>query len=114
MYLNYIRPIMRKLALIAILIFGTTVAVSAQVFVQNTMYSFNRFIYNPAAAGMKQPGTEYQSNLTLVGRQQWLGIPGAPRMMSASYTTRLPDGWNSGAGIYVMRDEVRASYRQQA
>ena len=57
-----------------------SLSASAQVYFQNTMYAFNRFVYNPAAAGMSQIGMENGVNLTLLGRQQWLGIEGAPRL----------------------------------
>ncbi|MEM7370522.1 MAG: type IX secretion system membrane protein PorP/SprF [Bacteroidota bacterium] len=78
-----------------VLLFGLcvvlTVAASAQVFFQNTMYPYTRFMYNPAAAGMTNPGMEAGANFTMMGRQQWLGVPGAPRTPVFAFNAPLPN-----------------------
>ena len=95
---------MRIFALVAFLLGALTYSAIGQTFVQNTMHPFSRFLYNPAAAGTKMPGTNYRSTLTLLGRQQWLGLDGAPRTISAMYSTPL-DGISSAVGASIIRDE---------
>ncbi|MEM6802758.1 MAG: type IX secretion system membrane protein PorP/SprF [Bacteroidota bacterium] len=95
---------MRIFALVAFLLGALTYSAVGQTFVQNTMHPFSRFLYNPAAAGTKMPGTNYRSTLTLLGRQQWLGLDGAPRTISAMYSTPL-DGISSAVGANIIRDE---------
>ncbi len=73
---------------------------NAQVFIQNTLYPFNRSIYNPAAVGMGQ-GT----NLTLMGRLQWLGIDGAPTLFTTSVDTKV-DAIQGGVGGYIIADKL--------
>ncbi|MEM8886643.1 MAG: type IX secretion system membrane protein PorP/SprF [Bacteroidota bacterium] len=95
---------MRIFVLVAILLGALTFSAVGQTFVQNTMHPFSRFLYNPAAAGTKMPGTDYRSTLTLLGRQQWLGLDGAPRLISAMYSTPL-QGISSAVGASIIRDE---------
>lgn len=78
----------------------------AQVFVQNTMYSFNRYLYNPAAAGITAPANfEGGANLTLLGRLQWMGVDGGPNLFGAMFTAPL-ESISSGIGVYAIRDEL--------
>jgi len=72
----------------------------AQVFVQNTLYPYNRFIYNPAAAGISG-----ETRLTVMGRLQWLGLDGAPRLLTANIDAPLRL-FDSGVGAYIIRDEL--------
>jgi len=95
---------MRIFAFVAFLVCALSFSAVGQTFVQNTMHPFTRFLYNPAAAGIKMPGTEYRSTLTLLGRQQWLGLEGAPRTISAMYSTPL-EQLSSAAGASIIRDE---------
>lgn len=72
----------------------------SQVFIQNTLYPYNRFVYNPAAAGTAD-GTQ----LALMGRLQWLGIDGGPRLVTASINTPL-ETLQSGVGVHFVLDEL--------
>lgn len=72
---------------------------NAQVFIQNTLYSFNRVVYNPAAAGIGG-GT----NVTLLGRLQWLGIDGAPTLFTTSADTKIEG--IGGVGAYIIADKL--------
>ncbi|RMG28883.1 MAG: type IX secretion system membrane protein PorP/SprF [Bacteroidetes bacterium] len=92
---------MMKQVLITVLwvtLFG--ISSNAQVFVQNTLYPFSRLVYNPATAGMSG-GTQ----LTLLGRLQWLGIDGAPTLFTTSLDTRL-ESIQSGVGGYIIGDKL--------
>ncbi len=111
MYLNIIYKILNLRAINVylrmkkyLLLLGMVLLVShsmyGQIFIQNTLYPYNRFVYNPAAAGVSG-----ETTLTLMGRLQWLGIDGAPRLLTASLDAPL-DGIDSGIGAYIIRDEL--------
>jgi type IX secretion system PorP/SprF family membrane protein len=68
------------------------VSIHAQNFTLYNSYSVNPFYYNPAEAG-----TEYAS-LNINHRQQWLGMDGAPRVSSLTFTTQL-DQTRAGIGF---------------
>lgn len=96
---------MRNLALTLLLVAGVFSITNAQVFVQNTMYNYNRFVYNPASAGLGQLGMEDGMNLTLLGRAQWLGVEGAPNMSTVAFHSPLAD-FSSGVGAYIIADQI--------
>lgn len=81
---------MKQFSLLIGLCIGVLVSGQAQVFFQNTMHPYVRFAYNPAAAGFALPGMEEGANFTLMGRQQWLGIEGAPRTPLFAFQAPLP------------------------
>jgi type IX secretion system PorP/SprF family membrane protein len=95
---------MRIFALTTVLTLMVSLSATAQVYFQNTMYAFNRFVYNPAAAGMAQMGMENGVNLTLLGRQQWLGIEGAPRL-STLFVNSPVSSLNGGIGASLIVDQ---------
>lgn len=67
---------------------------------QFTQYMFNPIQFNPAAAGNEQAIVS-----TLDVRNQWVGIPGAPK--TQSLTAHMPVyKISSGIGISVMNDEA--------
>lgn len=96
---------MRNLALTLLLVAGVFSISVGQVFVQNTMYNYNRFVYNPAAAGLGQLGMEEGMNLTLLGRAQWLGIEGSPNMSTVAFHSPLQSA-SSGLGAYIIADQI--------
>lgn len=96
---------MRIFTLTSVLILIVNLTASGQVYFQNTMYSFNRFVYNPAAAGMSQIGMENGVNLTLLGRQQWQGIEGAPRLSTLFVNTPVQK-INGGIGASLVVDQL--------
>lgn len=67
-----------------------------QQYFQNTMYSYTQFGYNPASAGAKRIGVDDGSQLTLMGRLQWLGFEDAPETSYLTYENSLP----SDAGYF--------------
>jgi type IX secretion system PorP/SprF family membrane protein len=67
------------------------------------MYDFNRFVYNPATAGLDNQGQSSDWQIGLLGRLQWAGIDGAPRLINLQAHRSTSFG---GIGTYIMRDEV--------
>lgn len=72
----------------------------AQQEAQFTQYNDNMLYYNPAYAGSRD-----MMNVSLLHRQQWVGIEGAP--MSQSFSLHTPIKHKSiGLGLSVVNDKV--------
>ncbi|WP_343673202.1 type IX secretion system membrane protein PorP/SprF [Chitinophaga sp.] len=93
---------MRSLILCLFLI--AALHATAQQDVQFSQYIFNGLSVNPAYAGYK--GTWY---LNTIARQQWTGLPGAPRTGGVSIDGPLrndKDKAGMGLGVQVMADRL--------
>lgn len=91
---------MRSLLLGLLLVIVLSPAAFAQQDPQYTMFMFNRFVQNPAYAGALQA-----TNITGLGRAQWVGIPQAPSTTTASingYSKAL----HGGLGAYLIGDRL--------
>ncbi|WP_372745630.1 type IX secretion system membrane protein PorP/SprF [Lutibacter sp.] len=66
---------------------------------QYTQYMYNMHILNPAYAG-----SEGTLNISVLGRNQWVGIDGAPKTLTASINA--PVGRNVGLGFSVIADKI--------
>jgi len=73
---------------------------NAQSYIQNTMFMYNRVAFNPAAVGAGS-----QPQLTLLGRYQWVGLDGAPRLFTLSGDGKI-DAIRGGLGGYVIGDRL--------
>ena len=95
---------MRKLLLISIAIIAGMTLVSSPVYAQQdaqyTQYMYNMNILNPAYAG-SLPGT---LSITLLGRKQWDGIPGAPNTATLSVDSPITE--RMGLGVSVYADQI--------
>jgi type IX secretion system PorP/SprF family membrane protein len=87
---------MRKLLMILLVLAGT--ASFAQQDPLFSQYMFNKLVINPAYAG-----TRDALSLTLVGRQQWVGLEGAPRTVTFSMHSPLRNE-KIGLGFYGYTD----------
>ncbi|MEM0996966.1 MAG: type IX secretion system membrane protein PorP/SprF [Bacteroidota bacterium] len=99
-HLNLLKAYMRSLLFGIILFVMMAPAAFSQQDPQYTMYMFDRFALNPAYAGALEA-----TNVTLHGRSQWVGIPGAPNTMIASingYSRKL----HGGLGAFIVADEL--------
>lgn len=91
---------MRSLLLGFLLVIVLSPAAFSQQDPQYTMFMFNRFVLNPAYAGSLQA-----TNITGLGRAQWVGIPQAPNTTTASingYSKVL----HGGLGAYLIGDRL--------
>lgn len=77
-----------------------TAAVKAQQDAQYTMYMFNRQAINPAYAG-----AEGATNITMLGRAQWVGIDGAPNTAVVSANGYLAP-LHGGLGGHIIADKL--------
>ena len=89
---------MRKFIMIFILLAGSTAI--AQQDALFSQYMFNKLVINPAYTG-----TRDALSITLVGRQQWVGMDGAPRTASFSIHSPLRNE-KIGIGAYAYTDVI--------
>ncbi len=100
--LNLFKAFMRSLIIGIFLAILFVPAVKAQQDAQFSMYMFNRYVLNPAYAGALRA-----TNITGLGRAQWVGIEGAPRTATTSingYVKQL----HGGVGAYIVGDQLGA------
>jgi type IX secretion system PorP/SprF family membrane protein len=94
-----------KTILIAVLVFGFfgTQKAVAQQDAQFSMYMFNPLSYNPAYAGSRDA-----LSVSLLGRNQWVNIDGAP--VTGTFSLHTPLKNNAiGLGLSVIQDEIGPS-----
>lgn len=87
---------MRKLFIILLVVAGTSSFAQQDALL--SQYMFNKLVINPAYAG-----TRDALSITLVGRQQWVGIEGAPRTATFSIHSPLRND-RLGIGLYGYTD----------
>jgi len=85
---------------IFILLFFTVSAAHAQQYPFWSQYRSNLFMMNPAAAGAKK-----DVDFGLVYRDQWVGMAGAPKTLSASLNGRVAKG-KVGLGGFIFQDKI--------
>lgn len=83
-----------------VLFFIITVNASAQQLPMYSQYMFNMMNINPAYAGFRNTG-----NVTMLYRNQWNKIPGAPITGNISYDSRL-ENQNHGWGVQAYFDRL--------
>ena len=91
---------MKKLLVVAIVIFGYQIAQSQQDF-QFTQYMFDKLSINPGYAG----SVDNSLCATLLGRQQWSNFDGAPKTGLLNAHMHV-DRWKSGVGLSIFYDEL--------
>lgn len=89
-----------KIVLASLLFINATHTIEAQQDTQFTQYMYNMNIVNPAYAGSK-PGT---LSIGLMGRTQWVGVPGAPNTATLSVHKPITD--RMGLGISLLADKI--------
>jgi type IX secretion system PorP/SprF family membrane protein len=88
-----------KKIIIILLIVLFTISVKAQQDPQYTQYMYNMSVLNPAYAG------SYNSlSINILGRSQWVGVPGAPKTLALAISS--PVGKSVGLGLSVTADEI--------
>lgn len=91
---------MKKLYIISVLFFCLlNVQVSAQNDFQFSQYMFNELCYNPAVAA-----TSNDINISMLGRQQWMGFSGAPSTQSLNAHCNIEK--IGGFGINILNDQL--------
>ena len=91
---------LKEIKRIYILLFLIPVFGSAQQLPQFGQYMFNTISINPAYAGTREAMV-----ITLLNRNQWVGVKGAPVTQTASVDSALP-GSNLGLGLSVINDQL--------
>lgn len=93
---------MKKIFLIAGLLFAGSLTLKAQQDAQYSQYMFNGIYINPAYAGYKE-----QLNAHSFYRSQWTGIRGAPRTFSVAVDAAVAND-NVGLAFQVTSDKLGA------
>ncbi|WP_158563220.1 PorP/SprF family type IX secretion system membrane protein [Chitinophaga silvatica] len=65
-----------------------------------SQYMFNGMVINPA-----YPSMDESSSLTAVGRNQWVGVDGAPKTATASFYTPIK-ATNTSLGFSLMNEKI--------
>lgn len=73
---------------------------TAQQFQQSSLYMYNALYYNPAYAGSRNTISS-----TLLAREQWVGLDGAPSSQFFSFHTPLKDR-SLGLGMHFNNDKL--------
>jgi type IX secretion system PorP/SprF family membrane protein len=88
------------LSLLTVCLLCTSGLVKAQQEPMYSQYMFNMLHVNPAYAGSRAV-----DNITLLYRNQWVGLPGAPKTGTISWDRRGDDS-NVGYGLEVYSDKL--------
>jgi type IX secretion system PorP/SprF family membrane protein len=86
-------------ALVFLLVLGVTTTSYGQLEAGYSMYRFNPQVISPA-----HTGSTATSDVTLMNRQQWLGIEGAPK--TYVFSGNFKYGAQSGLGVNAMLDQA--------
>ncbi|SHK74844.1 type IX secretion system membrane protein, PorP/SprF family [Chitinophaga jiangningensis] len=86
---------------------GTASYVQAQQEPIYSQYMFNGMVINPA-----YPSMDESSSLTAVGRNQWVGVDGAPRTLSASFYTPIK-ATNTSLGVSMINEKITVNSQTQ-
>lgn len=70
-----------------------------------SQYMFNGMVINPA-----YPSMDESSSLTAVGRNQWVGVDGAPKTATASFYTPIKST-NTSLGFSLMNEKITVNTR---
>ena len=87
-----------KLAIVSFMLLNMMVT-NAQQAPHYAQYKYNMQVLNPAFVGSKS-----DFNATLLTRQQWINVEGAPETTTFSVNTRLNSGF--GLGATVISDQI--------
>jgi len=79
------------------LLFSNPKGLFAQQDAQYTQYMYNMNILNPAYAGSKKDVI----SLSLLGRTQWVGVPGAPQTATLSVHSAITGRMGLGLSVYA-------------
>ncbi len=94
--------IFKKILKLGMMLMAFSFKVKSQQDVQFSQYVFNGMILNPGYTGYRE-----QTNLNLVYRNQWTGLEGAPKTLTASLDG-VTASKNVGLGAYFVNDVLGA------
>lgn len=97
---------MKKILKVLLILLLFSKLAQGQQDAQFSQYMFNGIYINPAYAGYKE-----QLNLHAFYRNQWTGIPGAPKTMSVAIDAIANDG-NVGLALQISSDRLGAQRNQ--
>lgn len=99
--LQWLKTNVMKRFLLHILIVVCPMLAIAQHEITYSQYMFNNLLINPAYAGYKE-----DINISLLNRNQWVGIKGAPTTQSLIADGAFTHNKNVGLGLSILNDRV--------
>lgn len=94
---------LKNIACACLFVVLAVTVVSAQQDPMFTKYMFNRLAFNPASAGSNE-----HLAITLIHRQQWIGLEGAPQSQAFNAHTPLPSQ-RAAVGLSIVNDKIGAT-----
>lgn len=92
---------MKRFTFLILLFCLSRFASFAQQDAQFSQYMFNSLIINPAYAGYKE-----ELNLSLLHRNQWVGLPGSPKTQTLMVDGAFFHNRNVGLGLSIVHDKI--------
>ena len=92
---------MKKIIVIVVLSCLSQLTAFAQQDAQFSQYIFNSLAINPAYAGYKE-----ELSLSLLHRNQWVGLPGSPKTQSLLIDGAFFKNKNVGLGLSIINDKI--------
>lgn len=89
-----------RLCLLCIVFFSVKNQAQETLPIYSDYLSDNVFLVHPSAAGIGN-----SSKLRLTARQQWIGVPNAPVLQTASFHTKFGEYSNAGYGLVLFNDK---------
>lgn len=97
-YINASKKVVKTIINLILIVLFNVIATAQQV-PHYTQYLYNMEVLNPAFVGAKS-----DLSISLLSRQQWSGVDGAPETHTFSINGRLKDGL--GFGTTVVNDQI--------
>jgi type IX secretion system PorP/SprF family membrane protein len=92
---------MKRFSIVIFLTCLIRFAANAQQDAQFSQYMFNSLVINPAYAGYKE-----ELNLSLLHRNQWVGLPGSPKTQTLIMDGAFSRSKNVGLGLSIVNDKI--------
>lgn len=110
-FAEYIIKIMKNNSLkikIGIIALFTTVSMTSEKAVAQQDAQFSMYMFNPLSVNPAYAGSRDALSVTMIGRKQWVNVPGAPSSATLSIHTPLRNEAIS-LGLSVSQDEIGAT-----
>jgi type IX secretion system PorP/SprF family membrane protein len=99
------KPDMKKRFLVLLAAFAFGLPAKAQQAPIYSQYMLNGLVLNPAYASMDE-----SASVTVMGRNQWVGVPGAPKTAWMSFNTPFKET-KTNIGFSAMRESITVDTR---
>lgn len=92
---------MKRFSIVILISCLSRLSAFSQQDAQFSQYMFNSLVINPAYAGYKE-----DINLSLLHRNQWVGLPGSPKTQTLIIDGAFFNNKNVGLGLSIVNDKI--------